>query len=119
MSEYGVSERRLPWLLRILFELALDGVNQEREALKEIGAPQIDAFIKYDPILALTYRAKKVRSTARYLQHGYSEDRYKQDPYSSEYEIAYLRHRMPIRTRLEKRDLEKMFLDIGKKEGEQ
>ena len=118
-SEYGITEKRLPWLLRILFELALDGVNQERQALKEIGAPQIDAFIQYDPVLALTYRAKRVRATARYLKHGYSKERYEQDPYAAEYEFAYLRKRMPIRARLEKRDLEKMFLDIGKREGEQ
>lgn len=118
MSEYGVSEKRLPWLLRILFELALDGVNQERQALQEIGAPQIDAFIKYDPILALTYRAKRVRATARYLQHGYDKKKDEKDPYAAEYELAYLRHRLPIRARLEKRNLDEMFIDIGKN-GEQ
>lgn len=114
-SEYGVSERRLPWLLRILFQLALDGVNQERQALKGIDAPDIDAFIQYDSILALTYRAKKVRTVGKYLAAGYNDEVLRDmDPYSVEYEFAYLRNRMPIRARLEKQSLEKMFIDLEK-----
>ena len=113
MSESGLSEKRLPWLLRILFQLALDGVNQEQSALQEIGAPRIDAFIQYDKVLALTFNAKKVRSVARYLQHGYDEKRLEQDTYTAEYEFAYLRNRMPIRARLEKRKLDEMFIDLS------
>ena len=109
----GVSEKRLPWLLRILFKLALDGVDQERQALKNINAPDIDAFIEYDPILALTYRAKRVRATARYLKLGYSSERYKQDPYAAEYEFAYLRRRMPIRARLDRKKIDEYFHDLG------
>ena len=113
-SEYGVSDKRLPWLLRLVFKLALDGVDQERQALKDINAPQIDAFLEYDSFLALTYRAKKVRTIGEYLAGGYA-NRVKVggDPYAVEYEFTYLRKRTPIRARLEKRSIDKLFVDLG------
>jgi len=110
-GDYGVSERRLPWLLRLVFRLALDGVDQEREALRNLGAPDIDAFIEFDEVLALTYAEKKVERTARYLMGE------KVDPMGVEYEFAYLRRRIPIRSRLEKRSMEQLFMDISGGEG--
>ena len=113
-SEYGVSDRRLPWLLKLLFRLALDGVDLEKRALKNVNAPEIDAFIEYDTFLALTYKAKKVRAVAEYLAGGYSNRiNVGGDPYAVEYEFTYLRKRLPIRARLEKRSLDKLFVDLG------
>ena len=109
-----VRERHLPWLIRILFRLVTSGLDKEQEALAEIGAPKIDAFIRWDPALAATYKSKYVRAVADYLAAGYGADDTR--IHEVEYEIAYLRRKEPIRARLAERDLEDLFVDIGKEE---
>jgi len=107
----GVSDRRLPWLLRTLFQLVVDGLEQELQALEELDAPRIDAFIRWDPVLASTHRSKYVRAVADYLAGGYSSDDSR--IFASEYEIAYLRNRVSLRGRITRQNLEELFLDIG------
>ena len=108
MSE-GISDARLPWLLRLLFNLALDGLEQEINAIRESDIPTVDAFIGYDPIISFIYIEKKIESIAEYLLTGDA------DVYKSEYEIAYLKNRLALRARLKKRDPSELIYDINKK----
>ncbi len=102
-----IQNNTLPYLTRLLVDLALDGLEQEQEALQEIKAPKLDAFITETTSLRLVLRGKSVRAIAKHLK------RETDNPYATEYELAYLNSIRTLRARIVKRDIEKLFLNIG------
>ena len=107
----GLQTQHIPWLTRILVHALLDSLAEEREALKDIGAPAIDAFIQWDPVMTYTYADKKVELIADYLLGK------RVDPHSTEYEFAYLRNREPLRVRVSRLDMNDLVINADR-EGE-
>ena len=107
----GLQTQNLPWLTRVLVHAIFDSLAEEREALRQIGAPSIDAFVDWDSILVWTYVDKKVEALSRHLKGE------KVNPNSVEYEIAYLRNREPLRVRVSRLNMNDLVINADR-EGE-
>ena len=106
----GLKIQDFPWMTKICVNGLLDAVGEDKNSLKEMGIPTIDAHIRWDGILLWTYTDKKVESIADYLMGR------NVNPLSPEYEIAYLRNREPLRVRVAKFSMKDMVI---KAEGEE
>lgn len=108
----GLQTQNLPWLTRVLVHAIFDSLAEEKQALRDMGIPDIDPYIRWDEALAWMYNDKKVEVISRWLL---GED---VDIYSVEYEAAYLRNREPLRVRVSKLDLNDLIVRVDKEAGE-